>query len=625
MNKNPKLDRYRVGAWGQGYFRVDEQGDLRVAPSAEAGFSVRLKDCVGQLRENGISDPMVIRFPQLLTDRQRRIREAFQAAIADFSYPRHYQGVFPVKVNHDRVVVDTLVRSGREHRFGLEVGSKAELCLALTMQLHPESLLICNGFKDDDYLLLAAFAARHGRRVLVIAENPQEIVDIVEVSREAGEIPLIGFRSRLHTEGTGRWQESSGSRGKFGLSTMEIIEGMDYLRDKGLLDHLVALHYHMGSQVCDIINVKAAMKEASRLFVAMKEHAPKLDILDLGGGLGVDYDGSRTATDWSMNYSLEEYARDAIYIVKDVCGNANVEPPIIVTESGRALTAYHAAIVLSPLRIVGGHESRDYSRHETRAQQIVDLKDALANISPQTAREAFHDATQLMNELVSGFKLGYVSLVDRAVGECLYRDICFSARKLLGPEARKTVDIANLEHQLAPKYVCNFSIFMSVPDSWAVQQLFPVCPIERLDAKKFAPATIGDITCDSDGKLERFIGSGEVENFIMLPEEEEGVESPLIGMFLVGAYQDVLGDFHNLFGTVNEGVVIINDQDDFSIVAMDEGSSVEHSLDYFGFTPSDMVRNFDRMIDRDQSRESIQDYKGTFLRILHGNTYLNRM
>ncbi|MCB9832965.1 MAG: biosynthetic arginine decarboxylase [Planctomycetes bacterium] len=624
MKEKSKQDRYRIGAWGQGYFRVDENGDLRVAPSAEATFTVRLRDCVAQLRENGISDPLVIRFPQLLTDRQRRIREAFEAAIEDFSYPRHYQGVFPVKVNHDRVVVETMVRTGREHRFGLEVGSKAELCLALTMQLHPQALLICNGFKDDDYLLLAAFAARHGRRVLVIAENPQEIVDIVEVSREAGQLPLIGFRSRLHTEGTGRWQESSGSKGKFGLSTMEIVEGVEYLRENGAIENLVALHYHMGSQVCDILNVKAAIKEASRLWVAMKEIAPNLDFLDLGGGLGVDYDGSRTATDWSMNYSLEEYARDAVYIVKDVCATAKVEPPIIVTESGRALTAYHAVIILSPLRVVGRHETRDYARFATKAQQIVDLKDALANISAQTAREAFHDATQLMNELVSGFKLGYVSLVDRAVGECLYRDICHAARKVLGPEARKTVDIANLELQLAPKYVCNFSIFMSVPDSWAVQQLFPVCPIEKLNATRYAPATIGDITCDSDGKLERFIGAGEVENFIMLPDDD-GAESPLIGMFLVGAYQDVLGDFHNLFGTVNEGVVIINDEDDFSIVAVDEGSSVEHSLDYFGFTPSDMVRNFDRMIDRDLSREAIQDYKGTFLRILHGNTYLNRM
>ena len=622
MSEKKTFDPHRVQAWGQGYFRVDENGDLRVAPSADANFSVRLESCVDALKENGIEDPVIIRFPQILSDRQRRIREAFEAAIEEYSYPRHYQGVFPVKVNHDRVVVETLASTGREHRFGLEVGSKAELCLALTMQLHPEALLICNGFKDRDYLLLACYAARHQRRVMVICENPREIEDLVETSREAGHLPLIGFRTRLHSEGTGRWQESTGNKGKFGLSTMEVVEGIAYLREQNSIDHLVALHYHMGSQVCDILNVKAAIKEASRMWVAIREHAPALDILDLGGGMGVDYDGSRTATNWSMNYGLDEYARDAVYIVKDVCEQAGFEPPVLVTESGRALTAYHAVVVLSGLRVVGRHESRKLDGYETKAQQIADMKDALEKITPQTAREAFHDATQLMNELLSGFKLGYVSLIDRAVGECLYRDICFAAREMLAGSENKTMDLIELEHQLAPKFVYNFSIFMSVPDSWAVQQLFPVSPIADLNDRKRIPATIGDITCDSDGKMERFIGAGEVEPFIWMPDEDE--IPPMIGVFLVGAYQDVLGDFHNLFGTMNEGVVIINGEDDFSLVAVDEGSSVEHSLDYFGYLPSDMVRNFDRMIDRDQPRESIQDYKGTFLRILHGNTYLNR-
>ena len=617
--------RYRIADWGSDYVDVDDEGFVCIHPQRGVGPGIRLLDVVRSLDERGLHDPLLLRFPQILTDRRQRIRDAFQAAIDEYGYTRHYQGVFPVKVNHNRVVVETLVKGGYEDRFGLEVGSKAELCLALTFTLHPEALLVCNGFKDKDYLELAVHASRHGRRVLVIAENPTEVLEIIAALRsQPGAELAIGFRARLHSEGSGRWQESSGHKGKFGLSTMEILEGMEALDESGFLDRLHALHFHIGSQVCDILDLKAAIKEASRLYCSMRSRSPHLEILDLGGGLGVDYDGSRTASEWSVNYSIDEYARDSVYIVKDVCDRSGVEAPVIVTESGRALTAYHAMIVVSSLRVVGDHVVRDYSKYESKAHQIEDLIVTRDDIHEGNFREAYHDATQLLNELLSGFKLGYVGLEDRAVGECLHRDILFKVRSFMKPWHGRTRDMEALERELAPKYVCNFSIFMSAPDSWAVQQLFPVCPIERINDESCAPATIGDITCDSDGKMERFVGQGTPEPHIWLHPINE--EQPYhIGMFLVGAYQDVLGDFHNLFGTVNEGVVIVDDDDEYSVVNTNEGSSVEHSLDHFGFSPTEMVRSFDRLIDRGEGREEAQRFKGVFLRVLHGGTYLQRL
>jgi arginine decarboxylase len=610
--------------WSNGYFGVDAEGYLRVYTKRNGEVSIRLKDAVDALAKRGLGDPLMIRFPQLLSDRQARINQAFADAIKTFDYPRHYQGVYPVKVNHERVVVETLVRSGHKDRFGLEVGSKAELCLALTMEVHPEAFIVCNGFKDREYLELAVHASKHGRRVLVIAENPQEIEDITSVVRNLHQRVLIGFRARLHSEGTGRWQESSGAHGKFGLSTIEILEGIERLQEAELLEDLICLHFHNGSQICDILNVKEAIKEATRLYCCMKERAKHLQILDMGGGLGVDYDGSRTATDWSMNYSLDEYARDAVYLVREICERAKVEPPILMTESGRALTAYHAVIILSSLRVLGAHEARSYDKFPTKSHQVQELKATLAEINASNYRESFHDATLLRNELLLGFKMGYVGLDDRAVGESLYQDVCLKVRGLMKPTTKKTPDMIELERHLATRFVCNFSVFMSAPDTWAVQQLFPVSPIARLNETPTLQATIGDITCDSDGKLDRFIGQGEPEPYIMLHDVEKG-KPYHIAMFLTGAYQDVLGDFHNLFGTVNEGVVIINDEDDFSIVDYEEGSSVEHSLDYFGFAPSTMVRSFDKLINRELDLESIKDYKGAFLRVLHGNTYLQRL
>ncbi len=407
----------RVDAWGCGYFYVDSDGAMRVRASKDSVEGVRLDAIVQELGELGMTDPLLLRFPQILADRRQSLNEAFAVAIDEFQYPNSYQGVFPVKVNHNRAVISSLIQSGYQDRFGVEVGSKAELCLALTLDLHPEALIVCNGFKDRDYLELAFHASGHGTRILIIVENPIEVDDILRLTERHGHSVLLGFRARLQTEGSGRWQESTGDRGKFGLSTMEMVEGMERLDAKGCLSSLVCLHLHIGSQVSHSLNLKESVREAARLYAALSEHAPELAYLDIGGGLGVDYDGSATATDWSINYSLEEYARDAVYFVKDICDRANVKPPTILSESGRALTAHHAVCVVSSTRVVGDHIVRDYSRFETEQHHVAELRGLLEETTFENSRETLHDSRLMFEELLEAFKLGLASLHDRAVGE----------------------------------------------------------------------------------------------------------------------------------------------------------------------------------------------------------------
>lgn len=620
MSDQPEnLDR--VDAWGGGYFLVDPEGAIRVRPGADCGDGVRLEDIVQELGELGMTDPLLLRFPQILADRRRSLHDAFDAAIKEFDYPSSYQGVFPVKVNHNQVVINSLIQGGYQDRFGVEVGSKAELCLALTLDHHPDAFVVCNGFKDRDYLELAFHASSHGTRILIIIENPIEVADILRLRSRHDHSVLLGFRARLQTKGSGRWQESTGDRGKFGLSTMEMVEGMERLEAAGCLSSLVCLHFHIGSQVSHSLNMKESVREAARLYTALSEHAPELAYLDIGGGLGVDYDGSATATNWSINYSLDEYARDAVYFVKDICERADVSPPTILSESGRALTAHHTVCVVSSIRVMGEHVVRDYSRFETDQHHVHELRELLEETTIENCRETLHDSRIMFEELLEAFKLGVASLHDRAVGECLYRDIRVRVLRLDEDASQNDPDILKLEESLVPKHICNFSVFMSAPDSWAVQQPFPVTPLSQLNDPSRRPATIGDITCDSDGKLEHFIGDGESVRSVHLHTERDS--GPYhIGIFLLGAYQDVLGDFHNLFGTVDEGIIQVNGTDSFAVIDSAEGSSVEHSLSQFGFQPDQMMRAFNRKVDRKRDVEDIQAFKGIFLRILHGSTYL---
>jgi arginine decarboxylase len=612
-----------VHEWGEGYFTIDEGGFVRVRPTHQDQISLRLADVVEELRRRGFRSPFLIRFPQILKHRVGRVHEAFGAAIKEFDYPKHYQGVLPVKVNQQRVVVEALVEESGRHRYGLEVGSKGELALALTMTLDPEAFVICNGFKDRDYIELALRALRAGTRILLISETIHEVREVVAVAREVGIQPLIGFRARLHTEGVGKWQDSGGTHAKFGLSTTELLEAIAYLQETDLLNSVTCLHFHIGSQVSDIRATKEAVKEATRLYCHLKRRAPSLSVLDLGGGLGVDYDGTSSSSDWSLNYTLEGYCRDVVYGVKVVCDQERADPPVLITESGRAVLAYHAVTVVTPLKIIGRTPAaRPVVIGKDACYQVRELKSTLDELKPNNCRELVNDARALHVELITGFKLGFVSLEDRAAGESLYTDILIKALEIWDRNDASDEELRALEELTAPRFVCNFSIFQSVPDTWAFRQVFPVLPLTRLLDPPVTHATIGDITCDSDGRIDDFVGCSGLRKTLPLPTLN--VDEPFhIGVFLVGAYQDTLGDFHNLFGAANEAAVVVEENGAFNIVHQYRGTTVAEALEVFGY-PHQLIRaRFDERHGGDDSVDSTR-YRDCFMRVVSSGTYLKR-
>ncbi len=617
------LAKYQVESWGANYFSVDDDGFATVTPDPQAGASVRVADIVEELRRRGFRSPFMLRFPQILKDRVRRLNEAFGEAIREFDYPSTYQGVFPVKVNQQKVVVDALTEMSGRHRYGLEVGSKAELVLGLTHDLHPEALLICNGYKDRDYIELALRAAHAGSRVILICETIHEVKDVLSVASEIGVAPAMGFRARLNSKGAGKWIESGGNHAKFGLSTLEILEAVAMLEAAGCSDVLKCLHFHIGSQISDILCIKEAVKEGARLFCHIKRRVPSLSILDMGGGLGVDYDGSSTSSDWSRNYSLEQYCRECVYSVLTVCRQEEVAPPMLVTESGRAIVAYGSLTVVSPLKIIGRTSPGEVPIGPDSCHQVRELRSSLNEIKPENWREVVNDAKALNEEIQVGFKLGFVSLEDRAAGEALYGDICRMALSLMNQEEEDPEEVSELRDMLAPMLVCNFSVFQSTPDTWAVRQVFPIMPLSRLNAEKTVDATIGDITCDSDGRIDDFLGeTGTCQKTISLPSFD--VDEPfLIGIFLVGAYQDTLGDFHNLFGSANEAAVWVDGPKDFRIVNQYRGTTVSEAMALFGYERQGMVSRFEDRHGGDDSADTAR-YRDCFLRVLSSGTYLRR-
>jgi arginine decarboxylase len=617
------VDSTAIHEWGEGYFTIDDGGCVRVRPTGQDGVTIRLTDVVEELRRRGFRSPFLIRFPQILKHRVGRVHDAFAVAIKDFEYPKHYQGVLPVKVNQQRVVVEALVEESPRHRYGLEVGSKGELALALTMTLHQDALVVCNGFKDRDYIELALRALRAGVKILLISETIHEVREVVTLAREVGIQPMIGFRARLHAEGVGKWQDSGGSHAKFGLSTTELLEALEFLKEADLTNAVACLHFHIGSQVSDIRATKEAVKEATRLYCHLKRRAPSLSILDLGGGLGVDYDGTSSASDWSLNYTLEAYCRDVVYGVKVVCDQEHVDPPVLVTESGRAVLAYHAVTVVTPLKIIGRTgAAAPVVVGKDACYQVRELKSTLDELKPGNCRELINDARALHTELIGGFKLGFVSLEDRAAGESLYTDIGIKALEIWDRADASDDEIGALEEQTAPRFVCNFSIFQSVPDTWAFRQVFPVLPLTRLLEPPVTRATVGDITCDSDGRIDDFVGCAGLRKTLPLPTLN--VDEPFhIGVFLVGAYQDTLGDFHNLFGAANEAAVVVDEGGVMNIVHQYRGTTVAEALEVFGY-PQQLIRaRFDERHGGDDSVEATR-YRDCFMRVVSSGTYLKR-
>lgn len=600
----PKI--YGIQNWGNGYFDVNAAGHLVIKPF-RAGNGVDLYELVEDLRRRRYQTPLLLRFPQIIESQVRSLNEAFQNAITEFNYRATYQGVFPMKVNHRREVLEELLRHGSKYRMGLEVGSKAELYLGMSLEQSPESLFICNGFKDDEFVRMAFWAESLGKRVVVVLEQMREIDSYIRMVEETGLRPMLGLRGRLYTKGSGKWEESGGETSKFGLSTVEMLDCYRILNEKGLLDRLRMLHFHIGSQITDIRKIKSAVKEASRVYAKFRHKKAPVDFLNVGGGLGIDYDGSKTSSDSSANYTMQEFANDVVYTVSEMCENEDVPHPILVSESGRALTVYHAIMVTT-----AGNRTDPGPRPESYEVDLPSMSSALSEmidiakgITVKNFREYFHDALQQREELLTLFDLGYLGLEERAHGEVLFQEICEKALRFAKQSNYVSDEFEILEKSLRRKYVTNFSVFQTAPDSWSIRQLFPVLPIHRLNEYPTEYGILVDLTCDSDGRIDSFVDIKDIKEVLELHRTSNGAPY-YIAVCLLGAYQDVMGDYHNLFGQVNEAHVIVNDDNRPMVQKLIRGSSLSEMSRVAGYAQGELLERF-----RSRLKEAVEGNRMT--------------
>ncbi len=619
---------YGIPNWGKGFFAVSDDGDLLVRPTREASRGVVLREIVEEMRRRGFTTPLVIRFPQILSAAVANLNEAFRRAIAEYGYPSVFRGVFPIKVNQKRVVVEHVIEAGRPYGYGLEAGSKPELLAAIAADLSPDSLITCNGYKDETFIRMALNALRMQKKVVLILEKVSELEHILDVARARGVRPMLGMRAKLYARGSGKWAKSGGEAAKFGLTTPEMLEAVKILKSRRMLDCMAMLHFHIGSQITDIRKIKEAIREAGRVYAKLRALGVPIQYLNLGGGLGVDYDGSKTAFDSSMNYSVQEYANDVVYTILQICEEEKVPPPILVTESGRAVTAYHSVFITNVLDVADRIEKGVKVRvSPADANVIQELASVLDTVNAKTLRESYHDALQYKEELFTLFNLGHLSLEDRSKGEMLFWQICEKIHRDLKTLKEIPEEFEDMETMLADKYVLNFSVFQSLPDIWAIDQLFPILPIHRLNERPAEFGTIADITCDSDGKIEKFIDLRDIKETLPLHTVRPG--SPYyIGVCLMGAYQDVLGDLHNLFGEAHEAIVTVDEQGKAKIEDVLPGESCERVLSYMNYSEEELLDSIRRQLRRvsrrpvkkDESEAIARDFEDVFPKY----TYLER-
>jgi len=586
------LDLFNVPLWSAGFFSANEAGNVVARPSRGSGPEIDFKALIDDLRARGYELPLLIRFNDILRERVREIAGCFDRAIKEYEYDGEYRGVYPIKVNQQAHIIEALLSCGRKSHLGLEVGSRPEMLAAVAMVDDPEALIVCNGFKDEAYVETAMLAQKLGRNVILIADRFLELSTIIRVARRHEIRPVIGVRAKLQTRGAGRWAESGGSLSKFGLSTREMMQAVSLLREHDMLDSLQLLHFHMGSQVPSIRLLKEALREASRLFVELHRLGAPMRYFDAGGGLAVDYDGSNTNFHSSMNYSVREYANDVVASIGEACDKAECPDPIILTESGRALVAHHSVLVFDVLDRSEISRDSDIPAPAEDAHAVVhSLYETLQSIQVRNLLEPYHDAIQLRDEAQQHFNLGYLDLEGRAAAEQLFFACCKRIQKLLERVPRVPEELEGLERALADVYYCNFSVFQSMPDSWAVGQLFPIVPLQRLHKRPTRKAVLVDLTCDSDGKVDQFVDLHDVRNVIDLHEPDG---SPYyLGVFLIGAYQEILGDLHNLFGDTN-AIHIAVDGDCYRIDHVVAGDTVAQVLDYVEFDRRDLLRGVRR-------------------------------
>ena len=621
---------YNVDRWGLDYFSINERGNVQVCPTQNPKTPIDIMELVAEAQsEYGLGFPMVLRFQDLLRHRVETINKAFHAAIEKYEYRNVYRGVFPIKVNQLREVVEEIMDAGKAYHFGIEAGSKPELLAALAVHTDPESLIICNGYKDALFVQNALMGSKLGKKVILVVEKLEELALILQVSKEAGVEPMIGVRVRLAAKGAGKWATSGGENAKFGLSTADLVAASIALKEAGLPNALKLVHFHVGSQVPDIGTIKRAVREAARFYAKIAKMGHALEYLDVGGGLGVDYDGSRTAFDSSTNYSLHEYARDIVYNIMEVCDSEKVAHPAIVSESGRAIVAHHSVLIVEAFGSIEKDKAPiAIDATEGDPKLLADMLELQKNMTRQNRMETLHDAQQIKEQAQSMFDLGLLELESKAKIETIYWQIAHLVVEFCKGMNYIPDEVKELEVALGDQYVCNFSVFQSLLDHWALGQLFPVMPVHRLDTYPERNGTLVDITCDSDGKVSKFIDLQDVKDTLPLHKLEAG-KPYYLGFFLMGAYQDIMGDLHNLFGRVNEAHVFL-DEDEESGWYIEEtiaGSTIADVLGMTQWNHADLARQVKAQVDDAIKRDRLKPSEAmkllaSYERALKDYTYL---
>ena len=620
-------DLYNIKGWGINYFDINEKGHATVSPLKTKGPSIDLFELLQELAIRDVSTPMLLRFPDILDNRIEKINECFSKSIKEYNFNGTYFNVFPIKVNQQRAVLEEVVRHGKKFNIGLEAGSKPELHAVLANMDNPEALIICNGYKDEDFIELALLAQKMGKNIFIVVEKMNELHLVVELSRRIGVRPNIGIRIKLASNGSGKWEESGGYHSKFGLNSSDLLEALDYIREEQMCDCFKLIHFHLGSQITNIRKIKSGLREVSQFYIQLKQLGMNLEYVDIGGGLGVDYDGTRSSNASSVNYSVQEYANDVIYSITEACDKHEIAHPNVIAESGRALTAHHSILIFNILETAGPafFDEEIHEIAEDAPDIVKDLYSIYKGLTPKNLLENWHDAIQLNDDALSGFKLGSVDLQTRAMTERLFWSIAQAVDRLSKDLRHPPYELSSLPRLLAEKYFGNFSLFQSLPDSWAIDQIFPIMPIQRLNEEPTIETTLQDVTCDSDGKIDMFVRGGEVSRTLPLHPLKKD-EPYYMGVYLVGAYQEILGDLHNLFGDTN-AVHIVCDDNSYKIEKIIDGESVEDVLDYVNFSDKALVRTMENWVAGSVKEGKITLQEGKeFLNIyrsgLYGYTYL---
>jgi len=617
---------YRIEGWGQPYFSINAAGHVTVSPKGDRGGSLDLFELVNALKQRNLGLPLLIRFSDILEDRIERLNACFAKAIARYNYSGVYRGVFPVKCNQQKHLIEDLVRFGKPHQFGLEAGSKPELMIGLAMLDTPGALLICNGYKDREYIETAMLATRLGQTPIIVLEQVEEVELVIAASRQLGIKPILGVRAKLSTQGIGRWAKSSGDGAKFGLTIPEIIEAVDQLRQANLMDSLQLLHFHIGSQISAINVVKDAIQEASKIYVELAKLGANMKYLDVGGGLGVDYDGSQTNFYASKNYTMQNYANDIVAELKDACAEGQLPLPTLISESGRAIASHQSILIFDVLSTSDVPSGLNEPPQEGEPPIILNLWETYQSINSENYQEAYHDVTQLKEEAISRFNLGILRLTERARAERLYWACCEKILKITRMHEYVPDELEDLEKIMASMYYVNMSVFQSAPDCWAIDQLFPIMPIHRLDEEPTRRGILADLTCDSDGKIDRFIDLRDVKSVLEL-HPFNPAEPYYLGMFLSGAYQEIMGNLHNLFGDTNTVHIQLTPKG-YQIEHVVKGDTMREVVGYVQYDSEDLVESIrqrteqalqDKRITLEESQRLLQTYEQSLSRY----TYLS--